>query len=509
LPKLSSQKWIESNEVLEKCEISKPILDFYIKLGLIPRPIVRHKQDGLTGYFPPDVLNVIEKVKQFKEHGETMEEIVSKMKNTAETAEESKTGEKRKSFFDVRSERMIKDVGSDNRGLHLTLVDVQTPAYLMNYQFEIEWINEHAEKAIFGKNIRNIRDIEGRNVFRLFLNWEFTNFIRNWEEFLRYHMTFFKARQSREQLERLYSNMSQKELAYLQNIFDSVGSVHMQKVNQQYITMAEHDGHEERYIVYATFFREGVFFLYLPAESVPVSVTEPLSNREVLIQELLQQRLPTLVSFSALAADLQGATRISAELPPEEYFELISSMSKLLEESVRKFNGIFGNRIGDRIVYYFLKKQDPNYIANCIHCALEMRESMTRFSMEWKLRKKWYNELCLNIGINEGREYFSAAKPSPVSVEFRSLGDTIDHASQLAELTRSGSIMATKNLINQLDEDKRKGLRFGVVKRVNDRDVFIEQVFSCVSDLVKDDSLRRERFSGLAALAVTEILGKV
>ncbi len=505
---MSSQKWIESNEILEKCEISKPTLDFYIKLGLIPRPIVRHNQNGLTGYFPPDIIDVIEKVKQFKEQGETMEEIVNKMKNTAERAEENETGEKRKSFFDARLEKMIKDVGSDNRGLHLTLVDVHTPAYLMNYQFEIEWINELAEKTIFGKNIRNIRDIESRNVFRLFLNWEFTNFIRNWEEFLRYHMMFFKARQSREQLERLYSNMSHKEISYLYETYDSVGAAAMQKINQQHITMVEHDGHEEHYIVYTTFFREGMFFLYLPSDGLAVGPAEPFSNREVLIQELLQQRLPALVSFSALAADLQDSARICAELPPEEYFELVNSMSGLLEETVQKHNGMFGKKMGEKVVYYFLKKQDPNYIANCVNCALDIRDKMMSFSMTWKLRKKWYNELYLNIGINEGLEYFSAVAVSPANVEFRSLGDTIDHALQLSELPRSGSIIATRNLVNQLDEDARKGFRFGVVKRVNDRYVLIERVFSQISDLVTDNTLKRERFADIYTLAVTEILEK-
>lgn len=508
MPKMSSQKWIETDEVLEKCEISKPTLDFYIKLGLIPRPIVRHSEDRLTGYFPPDIVSVIEKVKQLKDQGETMEEIVNKLKKTAETGEQNKTDERRKSLFEERAEKIIKEIGSENRGLHLTLVDIHTPAYLMNYQFEIEWINEQAENTIFRKNIRTIRDVEYRNVFRLFLNWEFTNFIKNWEEILQYHMIFFKARQSKEQIDHLYSNISKKEISYLHKIYDNAPSVPMQKIYQQCVAMAEQEGPEERYIVYTTFFREGMFFLYLPAETVSVGVTEYLSNREMLVRELLQQRLPTLVSFSVLVADLQGSVRICAELPPEEYFELINSMWRLLEESFRKFNGIFGKKIGDGVVYYFLKKQDPNYIINSINCALEIREKMGRFSIDWKLRKKWYNDLHLNIGINEGQEYFSTTTPSSTNIEFTALGDTINYASRLSNLARFGSIMTTKNLMNKLDENAKKDLRFGVVKRVNERDVFIEQVFSQVLDFVKDDNLRRERFSDIAALPVTEIFDK-
>ncbi len=188
---------------------------------------------------------------------------------------------------------------------------------------------------VFGKNIRTIRDVEYRNVFRLFLNWEFTNFIKNWEEFLHYHMVFFKSRQPKEQIAHLYSNISQKEIDYLEKVYDNTGVVRLEKIYQHFINIIEKDRPEERYIVYTTFFREGMFFLYLPADSVPAGISEYLSNREVLVRELLQQRLPTLVSFSVLVADLQGSVRICAEFPPEEYFELINSMWRLLEESLR------------------------------------------------------------------------------------------------------------------------------------------------------------------------------
>jgi len=506
MPRMNSQKWIDSSELLDKCEITKHTLDYYIKLGIVPKPIVRNSEDGLTGYFPPEVVETIDKVKQLKDEGETMEEIVKRVKNPPEDGNYNNIESKR-IFFEERAEKLIKDkIGTDSRGLHLTLVDMNTPAYLMNYQFEIEWINEQAESVVFGKNIKTIRDVEYRNVFRLFLNWEFTNFIKNWEEFLHYHMIFFKARQPKEQIEHLYSNISQKEVDYLQKVYDKTGSVSLEKIYQQFITLIEKDKPQERYIVYTTFFREGMFFLYLPADSVPTGITEYLSNRELLVRELLQQRLPSLVSFSVLVADLQGSVRICAELPPEEYFELINAMWKLLEESFKKFNGIFGKKIGDGVVYYFLKKQDPNYIMNSIDCALEIRERMSRFSIDWKLRKKWYNDLYLNMGINEGQEYFSTTTPSSTNIEFTALGDTINYASRLSNLARYGSIITTKNLMNKLDEENKKDLRFGVVKRVNERDVFVEKVFSQVIDLVKDDDARRERFADIAALPVTEIL---
>jgi adenylate cyclase len=146
--KMNSQKWIDSTELLDKCEISKPTLDYYIKLGIVPKPIVRNSEDGLTGYFPPEVIDTIDKVKQMKNEGETMEEIVKKVKHSPE-GEHNDNTERKRVFLDERAERIIKDkIGTDSRGLHLTLVDIHTPAYLMNYQFEIEWINDHQRCGI-------------------------------------------------------------------------------------------------------------------------------------------------------------------------------------------------------------------------------------------------------------------------------------------------------------------------------------------------------------------------
>ncbi len=504
LLKTNTQKWISSDELLNTCDISRSTLNNYIKLGIVPRPnIVKNTDESLVVCFPMNVVDIIDKVKQLRDEGQTMEEIAKRMKDL-QTDEQSTQSEKKNTIFDEKAKRIVEI--SSNR-LRLTLEDLHTPAYLLNYQFEIEWVNPQAEELIFGRSIRTIRDVEFRNVFRLFLNWEFSHFIKNWEEFLGYHMIFFKEKSKRENIDSLYTGISGKEIDYLQKVYDKTKNVSMEKIYKQPVSIAEKDKPEERYVTYTTFFREGMFFLYLPADNVPEGITEYLSNREIVVRDLLQKRLPTLVSFSVLVADLQSSVRICAELQPEEYFELINSMWRLLEESFKKFNSIFGKRMGDGVVYYFLKKQDPNYIMNSINCALEIRERMERFSSEWKIRKKWITDLFLNMGINEGREYFSTTTPSSTNVEFTALGDTINYASRLSNLARFGSIITTKNLMNELTEENRDALRFGVTKRIHDRDVFVEKVFSRVIDLVNGDETNRQRFVDIAALPVTEIIG--
>ena len=71
---------ITSKDIIEKTGISRATLNNYIKLGILPRPIVgapRPDQHGVKqiGYFPSEALEHIFKVKLLKSQGMTMEEI--------------------------------------------------------------------------------------------------------------------------------------------------------------------------------------------------------------------------------------------------------------------------------------------------------------------------------------------------------------------------------------------------------------------------------------------------
>jgi class 3 adenylate cyclase len=207
-------------------------------------------------------------------------------------------------------------------------------------------------------------------------------------------------------------------------------------------------------------------------------------------------------------ADLQDSVRICAELPPEEYFELINQMRKNVEESFRNYYGIYGKHAGDGLVYYFLKDRDSHYIVNSLYCAMEIKNKMEKLSAEWKVRKRWDNELYLNIGINEGQEYFSAIHAS-TNIEFNALGDTINYASRLSDLSRYGSILITKNLINKMDNEDRQRFIFGIKRKTPGRGIFIENMFSRVIDFIHVDDPRYGKFMDIAMLPVTEIVGRV
>jgi class 3 adenylate cyclase len=256
------------------------------------------------------------------------------------------------------------------------------------------------------------------------------------------------------------------------------------------------------------FFREGVFFIYHPLDSANGDISRYLLNRERVIKELLGRRIPSMTSLCVLVADLQDSVKISAELPPADYFSLINQIWNTLSASFEKYHGICGKHAGDGLLYYFLKNSNSDYILNAINCALDLREKLAQFSNEWKVKKGWINNLYLNIGINAGKEFFGSIC-TPIHVEYTALGDTINYAARLSDFASFGSIWVTKNVLNQLNSEELSDFYFGIKRRDGDREIFIKKTYSRILDLVDHEDPRLVKFKDISTVPVTEIVGKV
>ena len=83
------EKFISSKEVLTKAKISRVTLHNYIRLGLIPRPIIGPPRNDMIktrkiGYFPADVVETIAQINQLKIAGYSLSKIAQKDKQTKE-----------------------------------------------------------------------------------------------------------------------------------------------------------------------------------------------------------------------------------------------------------------------------------------------------------------------------------------------------------------------------------------------------------------------------------------
>ncbi len=521
---------ISSIAVLARTGLSRATLNNYIKMGMIPPPIVKKPDDPSIkakqiGYFQDSVWGTIEKIKLYKKEGRSMKEISSllSLKTNRSSGERfpeiseydaGTFGEKGYAVNgkgkilekEPNSEEMNRRKAHDmpipeTNDIQLTIHELQYPSYLINNKFEIEWINPEAEKIIFGRSIRSIKTAEARNIFRLLI--DMGSSLESHQPMVDFHMSMFARRFQKKEVDKLYPAITKNEICMLADLYDHTDNRSSPAAFEAYMNLSGDP--ETMYQAHIIQFREGILCVYAPADKMMQGVLELLSRRGRLIHDLLKQRLPTQIFFAVMVADLQDSVRICAELPPEEYFSLINQIWKCMEGSFRKYYGTYGKHTGDGMVYYFLRDYESNYIMNAILCAMELRESMKKLSNEWKINKGWFNDLFLNIGINEGEEYFGMIPAAP-SIEFTALGDSVNYAGRLSDLARYGSIWTTKNLMNRLSEEERKKIRYGIRRKQQDREILIENVFSRVMDLVSPDSPKSSKFMDIATLPVTEVL---
>jgi adenylate cyclase len=262
--------WVTSKEILLKTGISRATLNNYIKMRIVPRPLVKKPTGDMKGtkkigYFPYTVLDRIELVKRLKHDGNSMEDIAIQLKDLPisvgqDTDAASRGGERETEFMSTGSREPLSE-----EPLELTLDDIRRPAYLINYDFQVEWVNVQAEDSIFWQTVSLIKDRESRNVFKLFFHWQFHNRVRNWRDLVAFHMSFARIKYTRSWMANIYRGISEKEAAILLEIYDRVEPFPVQTITDRTIVLLMEDGTSETFQVYSTFFKEGIFFLYGPS----------------------------------------------------------------------------------------------------------------------------------------------------------------------------------------------------------------------------------------------------
>jgi adenylate cyclase len=501
-----------SKDIIEKTGISRATLNNYIKLGILSKPILKQPQpeEGdakLMGYFPDETMARIEEVQRLKKEGVTMAEIVARIgipggRDSAATIPSSAVLE-----VVAPPEAKIPEPVTDNRrALRLTLEDVPHPAYMVNYNFELTWYNDAARRRVLADLDTLPANSEARNLFLLLFQAlpDESSFFR--AELLRIHLCLAKNRLGKGSVLGLLRGLGRDALNLAERLYDeSDVSPERKSILDFSVELTGTDGAMENWRVFATFFREGIFVVYVPAQQYNSTLLDFLSQRDAVIRDLMRKRMPVLTPLAVLVADMQNSVKICSELPPEEYFELINEIWTTMGPIFRKYYGTYGKHVGDGMVYYFFPQPDSDYIFNAIACAQELKSEIRKISKKWQLRKNWLNELYLNTGLHEGQEWLGTFQTA-TSVEFAVLGDTINHAARLSEFARFGTIWATKNLLSKLAHQKRATVDFGIARKGEDgQEHFVSSSYSQLGAMVDLNLERYEKLRDIAMLPITEI----
>lgn len=390
--------------------------------------------------------------------------------------------------------------------LSIDLIDA--PAYLVNQRFELEWANDLAFNEIFEGRVTNIADISDRNIFKFLLKSHKLLAAEDRDSLLRFHLSIAKRRLTKASIFALNKDLNADDVANLAELHDQIDQDGLDGSSYQRISLnLAASGQRAKYFeIFVLFFREGIFFSYHRAIESPDLLLQVLSRRDIVIRDVLKRRQPYLTDVAVLVADLQDSTKICAELPPEQYFQLINDIWQAMERKQRQHYATHGKHVGDGVLYYFLPQPDTNYVLNALTCAWDMHETMASINREWERKKNWLNRLVLNIGLHVGQEWFGTLQTS-THFEFTVLGDTVNTAARLSDFARTGSIWASKNFLGKLTEGERASVRYGVRRNdVSGHDILVTETYSRIGNLVDLENPQYMKLKDISNLAVTEIV---
>jgi adenylate cyclase len=503
---------LSSKVLLEITGISRATLNNYINLGILSKPKISNpglegRGPRQLGFFPDDSIARIEAINKLKQEGCSMSEIVSRLRTAPEPAFAAST-----SVTTVDPDQRgpvavpTPDVSPpplrrmDTDAPRVTIEELSHPAYMINHNFELIWINHEARQRLLGFAELPAHS-DGRSLLRLLPAER-----KQWASLLRFHIALAKGRLSADSFSTACRGLDPVAFARLQVIYAEVAAEPAMPMLAAPVGLPDESDGEQPYTAYASYFREGMLIVLLPDRNQNDAMLELLSRRDEVIRSLLRRRLPVLTDLAVMVADLQGSVKICAELPAEEYFELVNEIWTTMAPLFRRYHATCGKHVGDGLVYYFFPQPDSDYLANALACAQEIRLAMQKLSKAWQIRKNWFNELYLNTGITEGREWLGTYQSSS-GIEFVVLGDTINQAARISDVARHGSIWASKNLIGKMMPKERERITYGVRRRAPDgRELFVESSFSFVSSLLEQDGVRLEKLRDIATLAITEIV---
>lgn len=510
---------LTSLELIQATGISRATLNNYITQGLIPRPVIKKpsaqsaSRARQIGFFPQETVSLIQQIQQLKKSGNKSIQSIAEATNQLKIATPIPAQQNPKlSMTPQHTARAGAESPLDATGeLRLTIDQIPYAAYMVNYNFEIIWYNDMSRRELLGNFVHLPGDIKERNALAYLLKSDLGQSAINREALLQFHITLSKGRLSRSDLLNLLAVNPTSAPDVLNKTTSKFAEAYPSgSMTQLPLSLFKQDGALQNYAVFASYYREGILFVYVPGSTSTDSMTNLLSlleRRDEVIRNLLKKRLPILTDVAVLVADLQNSTRICTELPPEEYFELINQIWATMEPIFRKYYGTHGKHVGDGMVHYFFPQPDCSYILNALVCAYEIKAAMQKISKEWQIRKNWLNELYLNTGLNEGQEWLGVFH-SQTKVEFTVLGDTINHAARLSDFARSGTIWATKNLLGKLSTVERHRIDFGIKRKNYDgHEMLVSSSYSRISELLDLSEQKYDKLRDIAALPVTEILG--
>lgn len=135
-----------------------------------------------------------------------------------------------------------------------------------------------------------------------------------------------------------------------------------------------------------------------------------------------------------LFVDIRGFTAAAEDMEPEDLGRFLTRYRKIVSAQVHAHNGIVDKFVGDSVMAVFGAPETSGNDANdALDCATGILRSIEKWNTERRKAKE--NDVTVGIGAHFG-EVFCGAIGDSARLEFTVLGDTVNVAAKLEQLTK-------------------------------------------------------------------------
>lgn len=159
------------------------------------------------------------------------------------------------------------------------------------------------------------------------------------------------------------------------------------------------------------------------------NMVERLAETDDPLKEVKTQKV------AVLFADIVGFTTISEKLAPEQVMALLRRFHQGAADTIFRHGGTVDKFIGDAVMATFgTPEAGPRDASNALACALEIERGLVPLNAE--LRAQGLPPIAVGIGLHYG-PVVTGDIGGEGRLEFAVIGDSVNIASRLQELTRS------------------------------------------------------------------------
>jgi class 3 adenylate cyclase len=172
-----------------------------------------------------------------------------------------------------------------------------------------------------------------------------------------------------------------------------------------------------------------------------------------MFERMAEMREPARRSCAVLFVDLARSGEISKQLSSRAYFELIRSLTDVIDAEVGAHGGVLGKHAGDGASALFVADRVGESAA--ARAALEAARSIREAVPELGGQQL---ELHVKAGLHWGGKLMVGQVATHGRLEVTALGDEMNEGARIESVAPAGKILASKDLIERLDDEDADGL---------------------------------------------------